>query len=77
MTTLARQLKALRDQQVWTQEELAERSGVPVVTISRIENGYNKGTPRQSTIAKLAKALDVTPTFLMFGEEVESLKAVA
>jgi len=51
-----------------TQEELAAAAGVPVVTISRIENGHT-GEPRPSTVRKLAKALGVDPTWLIFGAE--------
>jgi transcriptional regulator with XRE-family HTH domain len=52
---------------VWTQEDLAKASGVQVVTISRIENGKVAGRPRQSTIRKLAQALDVEASWLLFG----------
>jgi transcriptional regulator with XRE-family HTH domain len=39
--------------------DLAERSGVSLETISRLENGHHK--PRQKTIEKLAAALRVKP----------------
>lgn len=77
METVGQRLKRLRDRQVWTQDDLAARSGVPVVTISRIETGWSSSTPRQSTVAKLAEALGVTPTFLMFGEDDQELKIAA
>lgn len=66
--SLGSRLRRLREWQVWTQEELSLRSGVPVVTISRLENDYNAGNPRPSTIGKLAGALNVTPTYLLFGD---------
>jgi transcriptional regulator with XRE-family HTH domain len=40
---------------------------VAVVTISRLESGHGD-TPRQSTVRKLAEALDVEPAWLVFGE---------
>jgi len=59
-----------------TQEELATAAGVPVVTISRIENGHT-GEPRPSTVRKLAKALSVDPTWLIFGEDDTEVKMAA
>lgn len=52
------QLKTLREERGWSQEELARRSGVSRVTLSRIENdpGYS---PRTSTFEKLAAAFDI------------------
>jgi transcriptional regulator with XRE-family HTH domain len=61
-------LREARLRKVWTQEDLAAASGVPVVTISRIENGHVQQAPRQSTLRKLAAALDVDPAWLLFGE---------
>jgi transcriptional regulator with XRE-family HTH domain len=55
-------LKAMRDELLLTQEDLAEKSGVHPTSISKIENG---GTARQSTIRKLAAALGVDPRELV------------
>lgn len=66
---IGQRLRASRERKVWTQANLAREAGVPVVTISRIENGRYAGRPRQSTIRKLAQALNVEPAWLMFGEE--------
>lgn len=74
---MAKRLRALRLSHVWTQEDLGEKSGVPVVTISRLENDHNVGLPRQSTVKKLALALGVSPAYLLFGEEVGELKSAA
>jgi DNA-binding XRE family transcriptional regulator len=57
--TLAHNLKLLRTQRGWTQEELARRSGVSRVTISRIEN-EDEPFPRLETLEKLADALDIS-----------------
>ena len=49
-----------------TQEQLAERSGVGIATIVRVER--NQVEPRGSTIRKLAEALDVEPEELVKAE---------
>lgn len=67
MDTIGKRLQAARDRKVWTQEDLAGVSGVPVVTISRIENDRFEDRPRQSTIRKLATALAIDPAWLVFG----------
>jgi transcriptional regulator with XRE-family HTH domain len=51
-------LRQLRQNAVMTQKELADKSGVSNKTIVSIEAG---AWPRQSTIRKLAAALDLTP----------------
>jgi putative transcriptional regulator len=56
--------KELREKKFMTQRELAEKAGVTVETISRLENGKYK--PRFSTIKKLAKALGVEPNMIEF-----------
>ena len=50
-----------------TQRDLAYKSGVDQVTISRIEKGHHN--PRVTTARKLAEALDVTPGDLMASKE--------
>ncbi len=67
MQTIATRLRGVRQRRVWSQEDLAAAAGVPVVTISRIENGHAQ--PRPSTIRKLAGALNVDPGWLLFGDE--------
>jgi transcriptional regulator with XRE-family HTH domain len=74
---MSKRLRVLRLSHVWTQEDLGEKSSVPVVTISRLENDHNAGMPRQSTVRKLAAALGVSPAYLLFGEEVGELKSAA
>ena len=60
-------LRDLRKRRLLTQEQLAERSGVGVATIIRIER--NKVEPRGSTIRKLAEAIDVDPSELVKGSD--------
>lgn len=55
-------LYAYRRDQALTQQELAERSGVSLNTINRLERGYPARPP---TVRKLAEALGVTPADLM------------
>ncbi len=56
-------LRQLRKQSLMTQEQLAERSGVAVSTIIRIER--NQVEPHGTTIRKLAEALRVEPQELV------------
>ncbi len=75
MNTIGARLRATRQRRFLTQDELAESSGIKVVTISRIENDRQESHPRLTTIRKLASALDVEAEWLMFGDE--DLKAAA
>ncbi len=67
MPTVGERLREARRRKVWTQEDLARESGVPVVTISRIENDRQANQPRPSTIRRLAGALGVEPAWLLLG----------
>ncbi|GAA1234739.1 hypothetical protein GCM10009665_26150 [Kitasatospora nipponensis] len=63
MTELGAALRGLRTAAKLTQEQLAERSGVSVRTIRRLENGTLPDT-RLATINQLAAALQVSPKTL-------------
>ena len=56
-------LRDLRKRSLLTQKQLAEKSGVGVTTIIRIER--NQVEPHGSTIRKLAEALSVAPEELV------------
>jgi transcriptional regulator with XRE-family HTH domain len=56
---IGRNLKRLREDRLLTQAELAERAGVALSSLVRIEN--DQVNPRFSSIRKLARALDVEP----------------
>lgn len=56
-------LKELRNKKGWTQEKLADVSGVGRSYISEIEVG--KYNPTADIICKLCKALDCTPNDLI------------
>ena len=60
-------LRVLRMRAVMSQEQLADRSGVAMDTISKLETGQRRAYP--STIRKLALGLDVRPQMLMGGVE--------
>lgn len=51
-------VRTLRNERGWTRESLAERAGVGVATLERIENGREHSSTME-TIKKIAKALGV------------------
>lgn len=62
MVDLGKNLRAVRNEREWTQEVLAERSGIQAAEISRIENG--RRDPQVSTVLRLAAALGIPPARL-------------
>lgn len=56
-------VRETRKRALLTQEQLADKSGVGVTTIVRIER--NQVEPHGATIRKLAAALDVAPRDLL------------
>jgi transcriptional regulator with XRE-family HTH domain len=68
---LKTRLREWRLRRLLTQEELAEKAGVGVTTIVRIEAGQGA---RISTLRKLAQALDITAEQLM-GDEPGNAQA--
>jgi transcriptional regulator with XRE-family HTH domain len=57
---LREKLRTERRRAALTQEELAEKAGVGIATIARIETGDIE-EPRVSTLRKLAHALEIEP----------------
>ena len=57
-------LRELRVAKGWSQNELAEQSGVRRVTISRIENDQTAGI-EFDTLERLGRALGCDPAFLI------------
>ena len=56
---------------LYTQKQLAEKSGVNIKTIKRLEN-FNKNdnpSPLAQNLLNVAQVLDVTPEYLLFGNE--------
>lgn len=57
--TLATQIKSLRIQRGWTQTELANKAGIDIMTVVRIEKLYwGKVWPAMTTIMRIAAAFD-------------------
>jgi transcriptional regulator with XRE-family HTH domain len=53
----------MREQKHWTQEELADRSGLTSVQISRIERGVRE--IRLTTLLRLIQAFEAKPDELL------------
>ncbi|MEJ3742975.1 helix-turn-helix transcriptional regulator [Actinomycetes bacterium KLBMP 9797] len=63
-STLGNQLSALRHRRAMSQRDLAERAGVSVDLVRKLEQGQRHAT-RITTLTALAGALDVTPADLL------------
>jgi transcriptional regulator with XRE-family HTH domain len=61
-------IKNFRKEKGWRQDELAEHSGVPMSTITKIEAGFIKN-PSIEKMAKIAKALGITVDELINAKE--------
>lgn len=68
MDTIGARLKQARERKVLSQENLSGLSGVTEATISRMENGKS-GPTRPSTARKLAEALGIEASWLLFGDQ--------
>ncbi len=75
METIGHRLEAARRRKVMTQAELAKAADVALITVTRLENDIGSGNPRPETARRLARALDVDPAWLLFGDG--DLKAAA
>lgn len=64
---IGEKINQIRKEKAWSQEDLAERSGISVRTIQRIEK--DRSIPRPFTIQTLAKALDVEVAELLSKDE--------
>jgi len=62
------ELKKIREKRNLTQEELAEKSGISVRTIQRIEAGT---TPKGYTLKTLAESLEVSENDLLTSETIK------
>jgi transcriptional regulator with XRE-family HTH domain len=56
---LAKRLKECRKKKGWTQQKLAERTGLSFNTITKIEQGIGD-SPTLKTLVKLADALGIS-----------------
>lgn len=55
---LAKQLKEYRKRKGWTQQKLAEKTGLSFNTITKIEQGIGD-SPNLKTLLKLSEALEI------------------
>lgn len=63
-------IKSIKKQKKLSNEELSKLSGVPIGTLAKILGSETKD-PRISNILEIAKALDVSADYLIFGKDVE------
>jgi transcriptional regulator with XRE-family HTH domain len=73
MTPIGENLRRIREQRRLSQPALAELSGVPQPTISKLERGHRE--PHQATLRRLARALDVGVGDLLIEDEVGEARA--
>jgi transcriptional regulator with XRE-family HTH domain len=69
--TLADRLSQTRQAKGWSARELARRAGVSVMAVTTTEQG--KHEPSLKVLRRLATALEISPAWLAFGNEGESL----
>ncbi len=62
--TLATRLRSARKGLKWSQQDLANRAGTTQAVIQKIENGKSL---RPRNVVAIAEALEVEPSWLMFG----------
>jgi len=65
VATTGEKVREARRRAMLTQGELAEKSGVGITSIVRIERDQLATAPRVSTLRKLAKGLGVDPRELL------------
>ena len=67
-TNLAKRIKELKEQNQMTNQELADRSGLPLSNVSKLLSGVTQ-YPTIDTVAKLATALNISIDYLVYGNE--------
>jgi transcriptional regulator with XRE-family HTH domain len=72
---LSKRIKELRAKKGFSQEQLAEESGLSLRTIQRMENGET--VPRGDTLKRLAVALKVSPDEIIDWQIMEDKNVVA
>lgn len=72
ITAFCQQLKSLRQSQELTLDELSQRSGVSISTISKIENQQQK--PSFETVLKISRALKINFVHMLEPPTSEPLK---
>ena len=59
ISTLAKNIRRLRLQKGWSQDELARKTDIPFTTLTKIETGVIK-KPSVFTVEQIAAALDIS-----------------
>ncbi len=77
MESIGMRVRRERDRSLMTQAELAEKSGLTQVTISRVENDRGERRPTRATLSALADALNVDVFWLANGDDSQELKIAA
>lgn len=73
METIGERVKRLRESRGWTQAQLTGKMNLnSATTLSRIENGVTRDM-RMPMARKLADIFNVTPEYIMYGENVNNL----
>lgn len=67
--SFADRLQSVRKKRGYTQEQLAEITGISIGSIRRYEQNRNNEYPNAVYLLYLAEALNVTPEYLLNGEE--------
>ena len=67
LSTMLKRIKAEKKKQGYTNNTLAELTGIPVGTLNKILSGDSKD-PSISAIIKIAQALNVSADYIVFGE---------
>lgn len=67
MTEIGNRILKLRNEQKLTQQQLADKVGVVVSMISKIETGLSDGSIK--TLSAIAQALDVSASYILTGDK--------
>lgn len=67
--TIGERMRQVRLQRGLTQADLAKLAGMSATTVSRIERG--RLVPHQHTLQHLATALEVSPWWLLLGDDTD------
>lgn len=67
----AERVRSLRKEKGWKLEDLSDKSGISVSSLSKIENGTN---PRFDTVVKIARALGISVDYLAGNSNISSFE---
>ena len=71
---VGKRIRALRTARGLTQEELGKLLGVKKAAVQKYENGSVENLKR-ATVLKLAESFDVSPSYLMGFDEIDTAKS--